>query len=87
MTDWNDHDVTALLHFLQSETGIKLKSIVAEKRPPIAITPNESIQPNFEAVAIGASNANGWESCFKFILGLAEKEKEEESDSGFRDMQ
>lgn len=87
MTDWTEQDSTALRHYLATESGDKLLKVLQEKRPPIAVTPNETIQPTFEAVALGASNANGWEGCFKLLVSLAEKEQEEESDSGHRDMQ
>jgi hypothetical protein len=61
--------------------------ILTEKRPPIAITPNEKVQPTFEAMAIGAGVAHGWEGPINLIKDLADREPEENTELGHKDMQ
>lgn len=70
-----------LRQFLDSSAGKDLTEDVRISRPPIKGTGT-----GFEAYSLNAAEANGWESCWKHIMDLADKDLTPKEESPYKDL-
>jgi hypothetical protein len=85
MIKWENEDGVALREFLARVPSQKIESILSELCPA-KVTSDIILSNDAESIARTAAMQAGWIGCMKAFLGLAEVNRKNQQESGYRDM-
>lgn len=85
MNEWQNEDGVALREFLARVSPQKIESILSEMCPAV-ITSDMILKNDADSIARTAAMQAGWVGCMKAFLGLANVNRKNQQEAGYRDM-